>query len=402
MAMNTVPLRNILDADFRANPEYRLVLFDRLPAEEQASLRGLTKDADFYGVLMPREGSPRTTKSVCTDTALLLLTLDRPGRLPAYVRVTLGEKANQAIAELVLDGVLEIARDGRFVCGSEAYDLIYGERQATEARGTLPRLARSALEYAQALDIEDSVRLSARLYFYNRVPLTAAWKRRFPGPDAVMTYLGIESGGASQRALESRWAQMKVSPPFDGWSQWESRDDRAAARDVRQGYKLYVSPRPDFVRDAFQAVVGVLADTPAHHFKIGKDAAGMLRPDKIVIYFWDFDGLQETAKRIAAQLPRCPAQGVPFTAGIVDDGLLSWGIDPPPEKDALAWQERESWRLWITNRLATALLSAKHAQQRGDGPEPWWFALERLRLEKVDTETWAPLPAFGRPAAVEE
>jgi hypothetical protein len=79
--------------------------------------------------------------------------------------------------------------------------------------------------------------------------------------------------------------------------------------------------------------------------------------------------------------------------------LLSWGIDPPRQKGALSWQERESWRLWITNRLATAILAAKKTQS--DGLEPWRFALERLRLENVDTETWTPLASFGRPPAVE-
>jgi hypothetical protein len=393
--MSNVALRNILEADFRANPEYQLILFDRLPPEQQDGLRGLTTDPDFYGVLTAQEGSTRSMKSVCLDTALLFYTLSRPGPLPAYVRATLGAKCNQAVAELVLDGVLEIGRQGRFVSGSEAYDLIYGERPAAEARGVLARLAQEALVYAQTLDIEDSGRLSARLYFYNRVPLSPQWKRRFPGQDAVEDHLGMGSGGANRRLLKGRWARMKLSSPFEGWTQWESRADEAPHVGPRQGYKLYVSPRPQFVQDAFQAVVHALEDSPAHHFKFGNDAAGLLRPDKIVIYFWNFEALQEAAKHIARRLAGCQAQGVPFTAGITeDDGLLSWGIDPSPEKGALAWQERESWRLWVTNRLATALLAAKRAQT--GGLDPWRFALERLRLEGIDPETWAPPASFGQ------
>jgi len=146
-------------------------------------------------------------------------------------------------------------------------------------------------------------------------------------------------------------------------------------------------------------VLELLRESPAHHFKVGSDAAGLLRPDKIVIYFWDFESLQETAKQIAARLAGCPAQGVPFSAGLGGDALLSWGIDPQPEKGALAWQERESWRLWLTNRLAVALLAAKKAPT--SGLEPWRFALERLRLDNVDTETWAPLASFGQPAGAE-
>jgi hypothetical protein len=319
--------------------------------------------------------------------------------LPAYVRAKLGDTCNQTVAELVLDGVLEIAREGRFVCGSEAYDLIYGEPTVAEARGTLARLAQAALEYAQALDIDDSARLSARLYFYNRVPLSPRWKRRFPGKDAVAAYLGTESGGAGRRFLDQRWSRMKLAPEFDGWCEWESRAHQRLETGPRQGYKLYVSPQPEFVQEAFHSVLELLRESPAHHFKVGSDAAGLLRPDKIVIYFWDFESLQETAKQIAARLAGCPAQGVPFSAGLGGDALLSWGIDPQPEKGALAWQERESWRLWLTNRLAVALLAAKKAPT--SGLEPWRFALERLRLDNVDTETWAPLASFGHPAGAE-
>jgi hypothetical protein len=400
--MSEVALRNILDAEFRANPEYQLVLFDRLLPEQQDALRDLTKDPDFYGVLIAQEDNARNMKSVCRDTALLLFTLSQPGPLPAYVRATLGEKCNRAVAELVLDGVLEIGREGQFVCGSEAYDLIYGERPVGDAKGSLARLAQAALEYGQALDIDESAKLSARLYFYNRLPLSPRWKRRFPGPDAVAAYLGIEGGSANRRLLEGRWTRMKLSPPFDGWFQWESRTSRMPEAEAGQGYKLYVSPHPEFVRDAFQTVLEILPETSAHHFKVGNDAAGLLRPDKIVVYFWKFEELQAAAKQIAERLVGCPAQAVPFTAGISsqDEGLLSWGIDPPREKGALAWQERESWRLWITNRLATALLTAKRAQT--GGIEPWRFALERLRLEHVDTETWTPLTSFTRAAMVEE
>jgi hypothetical protein len=122
----------------------------------------------------------------------------------------------------------------------------------------------------------------------------------------------------------------------------------------------------------------------------------LLRPDKFVVYFSAFESLRTTAERILTGLRGCPAQGVPFSAEITDDGLLSWGFDPPPDKGALAWRERESWRLWITNRLASALVAARKSATTGI--EPWQFALDRLRLDQVDTATWAPTGSFGRPS----
>jgi hypothetical protein len=192
---------------------------------------------------------------------------------------------------------------------------------------------------------------------------------------------------------------VSLPPTFDAWFMFSSRADQPPNTAARR-FKLYVSPQPEFVQDAFKAVTQVLMESPAHHFKVGNNASGLLRPDKIVIYIHNFEALQETAKEIRRRLSGCPAQGVPFTAAINnDDGLVSWGIDPLAERVALAWQERESWRLWVTNRLATALLAAKGTQTAG--LQPWRYALERLRLDNIDTATWTPLASFGQMAMTE-
>jgi hypothetical protein len=53
----------------------------------------------------------------------------------------------------------------------------------------------------------------------------------------------------------------------------------------------------------------------------------------------------------------------------------------------LEWQERESWRLWVTNRLALALVAA---QRDGGVLEPWQYALARIEFEGIDATTWTP------------
>jgi len=288
--------------------------------------------------------------------------------------------------------------EGRFVCGPEACDLIYDASPSNVTQGFLTRLAQEALEYAEALDVEDTDLLSARLYFYNRVPLSPLWKRRFPGREFVARYLDLENRGANRRLLGDSWEEMKLTSPLDVWFRWEARCDRALKMELRRMYKLYLSPRPEFVREAFRALAHVLADVRAHHFKIANNAVNLLRPDKMVIYFWNFETLHEAATRIATRLAGCPVQGVPFTAGITRDGLLSWGIDPAPESSPVTSLGLESWRLWTTNRLATGLLAAKRAKT--NGLEPWRFALERLLLEGVDTDTWAPVDCFERPTSL--
>jgi hypothetical protein len=169
---------------------------------------------------------------------------------------------------------------------------------------------------------------------------------------------------------------------------WRARRKHQEPDEPGFTFKLYVSPGCHHIREAFQATLNAVVESNAHCFKIGDDVYGLLRPDKIVAYFSRFEDLQQVADRLRQALDGCPAHGIPFTAELSDDGLLSWGMDPPSEQPLVLGQERESWRLWVTNRLATALLMAKAAESQR--VEPWQFALERLRLEGVDTETWTP------------
>ena len=396
---SVVPLRNILGANFCANREYTLVLFDRLPSDQQELLRDLTKDPEFYGVLLPPSNTLRKPKSACQSTALLLYSLMEPGPIPAYVQATLGPSANQAIAELVLDEVLMIEHEGTFLCGSAAYDLLYSDPHSHQTPTALSDLTRSALEYGQMLALEDPAMLSARLYAYNRVPLSPRWKRLLPDRDAVAKWLGIDRNGELRPLLSNRWEFIAPSIEIEGWFQWSSRTKPPRNGDSETGYKLYVSPIPEATQQAFKVVVECLANSEAYHFKVGDDGYGLLRPDKIVLYFRSFAALEEIACSIAERLPDCPAQGVPFTAAFNGSRLLSWGVDPPRQSGVLAWQERESWRLWITNRIAVAMIAA--SQSQNGRLAPWRFALERLRLDAIDTDTWTPLPTFGRAPAME-
>jgi hypothetical protein len=138
----------------------------------------------------------------------------------------------------------------------------------------------------------------------------------------------------------------------------------------------------------------------------------------VVAYFARFDDLARAASILAARLGGVAPHGVPFSAELVAGGLLSWGVDPPAWSGAGAgWDGSGSWRLWLTNLLARALLAAaaggaagtadataagpldEPAAARAEAPgaaseaaagAPWRFALARLRLEGVDTATWAP------------
>src|SRR6185369_11565936 len=110
---------SLLERHFRAGSDYELVVFDRLAENEQLVLAELRDDPSFYGVLRPREGTNRTFRAVDRDTALLWFSAQQPGRLPffAWHGDGNGSTAGRRIAQLVLDGVLEIEHDGEFVSG---------------------------------------------------------------------------------------------------------------------------------------------------------------------------------------------------------------------------------------------------------------------------------------------
>ena len=379
--------REILGRAFRANPAFELVLYDRLPPEERKALAELRKDPDFYGILRPREGAAALgVKSVDRETALLFLTLREPGPLPSYMEALLGEGALRTVGRLVADGILEVEHGGGFVFGAAALPLFTrGDADAEAgAVGRLAGISLAALRYGQDLDVDDAFALSYRLYGYNRRPLTPRWKRLLGvggGGDAVLAWLGIGPGGRWRQELDRGW---ETRGPNDWWLSWHSRAQVAGLTGSGATWKLYVSPAPEVLPESFGAILEALAAARAPQFKVGADAWGLLRADKIVAYFPSFELLAAAADALTSRLSGMPAQGVPFTSEIGGDGLLSWGVDPPREESAGGG---ESWRLWLTHRLARALISAKTA---GGDSEPWRFALERVRLEGVDTDTWTP------------
>jgi hypothetical protein len=386
-------VKGLLGRDLRSNPRYELVLFDRLPAAERQRAAGLLDDPGFYGILRPVDGSPLGRKSVDRDTALLFLTLREPGSLPSYVRAMLGEELERTLAQLIADGIFEVEADsgsGVFVSGAAAFGPFSPALAVEEPGGRLHGLSLAALRHAAALAVDDPLLLTLRLYAYNRRPLTPAWRRLLPDAPAVERFLAIGPQCAHRKLLEQHWSRR---PDTASWMSWRRRGP-ARSRPSARGqatYKLYLSPAPEALPAAFGEILAALDAARVPQVKIGAEAWGMLRPDKIVAHFPDFEGLAAAAARLAERLGGLAVQGVPFTAEIGGDGLLSWGVDPPLAAGKPA-AGRESWRTWLCRRLALALLAA-----RGASPEPWSFALERLRLEGVDTVHWAPgARVFGR------
>lgn len=363
---------------------------DRLTSDQRSELGGADADPDLYAVLIPVDGSTNTAKAIDRDTALLYLTLREPGRLPSFMRATLGDDLPATVRRLVLDGILEIFDGGEFVSGPRAGMLLGTRSGSAPTRGRIAQLSVDALRYAQSLQVDDARVLALRLYCYNRRPITPAWAGRLPTREATAHYLGV-TNGESGPAPGPGWISLGGSDVDEHWLAWRSPAS-ADPGGEHISYKLYVSPSPSAVPDALRISAEVLHELRAPAFKVGADLHGLLRPDKLVAYFTGFEHLAAAAARLRDRLAGLPAHGVPFTAEISADGLLSWGVDPPRRERGLTWIG-DSWRLWVVGQLAAGLLAARSATDE----QPWRYALERIRLEGLDPETWIPRQTLFAP-----
>ncbi|MEB3342234.1 hypothetical protein [Okeania sp.] len=374
---------------FRANQKYKLVPYENLTPNEQNNLSQLREDPDFFGVLLPNENSGLTIKAICHQTAKLYQNLHHPGKIPKEIISSLGENTNTTIEKLLLDSILELQTENGFVSGAEAYSILEPEKYSPNNGSKLAQLSMKAIEYAEKLNITDVTKLSARLYFYNRLPLTPKRHQAFSTPEYLVKYLHLHPDGKHYHLLEKHWEPVKVTNKYgDYWSLWRSRHDQTPTDKKQWRYKLYVSTNIEFQKEILGEVIAILSDTETRSLKFAKKISGLLRPDNFIAYFYTLENLQNTAEKLASALTNIPAQGVPFTAEITSGGLLSWGIDPPQDKYQPNWQEKESWRLWITNRLASAIIAAK--SNKNTDLEPRIFALKRLSLEGIDTTNWIP------------
>lgn len=238
-------------------------------------------------------------------------------------------------------------------------------------RGLLAELSMAALANVTAAGTESVAAAAVRLYTFGRLPMSA-WRRL--GMDQAT--LRAELAGAATAA----WLQVAAGPPDGPWWSWRPRLGPAAPPDA--GWKLYVSPQAPLMTEAVRATLGACVGLPVVSVKCGGDASGMLRPDKLVVHLATQQAVHALAERLQRELDGCPVHGVPFTAALGGDGLLSWGRDPPLHSHWAA--VGPSWRSWVTWLLAEGL--AAPSEPSGDACQA---ALRSVARAGVDPLTWA-------------
>jgi hypothetical protein len=384
-------LNYIIGRRFRWNPLYSFQQIDHRTASESGIPADVADNSEVVAILRP--ASPKlNTQLAGAKIALLREALSTPGRLADQLISTISQSAdcNALLAALVLDQVIEIESDGGFLSGPDAHGAVFGARSLPAPDDVLARLSIAAVKYGQDLHLDDPIRLSVRLYCFNRAPASPHWKFKLSLPNRVLEFLGLGMDGVNREKLGAHWICAEGEHALAGWSLWRFKKAQARSR-KSLGYKLYISPRSEYLPEALGVAIEVLTEMEAPSFKVGCDIFGVLRPDKLVAYFFHRADILEAGRRISARLSAMPAQGVPFTCAMDSSGMVSWGKDPPEHARPFRWNGK-SWRFWVTERLATALITA--SRHGSNEIEPWKFAVDRVRLDGIDTRMWRPYPGL--------
>lgn len=366
----------LTESIFRTHAACELVLADRLSAAERRALGRRLDDPSVFGLL--KRGGAAAAKVVDRDAALLLFTLHEPGPLPRFLRREMGDEAlRRWVRGLLAAGILELRLDGGFVTGERALRELESAGGSPRRRSRISELSRAALAAVASLPRASAGERARWLYRYNRLPAGRERRGKLGGEAEIRHLLGLD--GAPGRRLD------RIGPRGgdEAWVFWSGTSEPIPAGGPI--FKLYVSPHADDLPAALARVAERIDELEVCHLKLGRTLRGLLRPDKLMLYFADLEALGSAAEALRRPLAGLRPQAVPFTSEIALDGLLSWGADPPPGTGSR--NGRRSWRQWITGRLAAAFDELPASGT--DGPA-WRGVLDLLALEGVDTESWAP------------
>lgn len=379
---------NFLPAEtFRAGRLFKLVETSRIRQSAPVAPADVLSDQDVFGLFVPDvPGNDLSPKIAYKDVALLYYFLQTEGTLPYFIRNGYDDQINLTLARLVLDGIFEICIDGRFVSGAAAQAVLYKENKSIQSStARLPAISEKAIRYVLKLNEPDARSIARKLYCYNTMPAGKRNYTQISDSSSVEKYLGI-TADMQKRHLQG-WKKQSPTREFN-WISWYRRHVTHVSDYSNQPtYKIYISPSVDALPNVFNQFISVLPSTRATSFKVGACLQGLLRPDKLMIYFKNYQDLTHAAQILVANLTCDQVQGVPFTCPIDSEGLLSWGIDPP-RAEILKDMEGGSWRAGITDKIAIAAGQARAENIRNQ--DAFDFIMKKLSLLGVDPPDWTP------------
>ena len=181
--------------------------------------------------------------------------------------------------------------------------------------------------------------------------------------------------------LARRAAEPRLDPytmtRTDAWNSWSVPGVDPAGLE----HKIYVSPTVAALPQALPIVFARNAELHVPAWKVGANAPGLYRADKIVCYFATSKAALRAGQTLARLLRGVPAQGVPFSGALDGSRIVSRGRD----------LGGRSWRAMVCAALARELEAAR----RELGPaapadQVAAAALDALGSAGLDVIEWHP------------
>jgi hypothetical protein len=386
-AMNAM-CTNMAGAHVRPTPHYKFIAWSGLSERAKCRLEANSTDIPA-GLLRCRlaDGGEPVLLNRSSAIPWIEGSLQLTPNLPPWLL--------REIAGLVLDAALHIETKNGTYTGPSAFEPIFGSGRVAHPEGQIGRLSVSALQHASQLENAGIHDVTASLYFFNRLPAAPSLHARFPSPEAVQRFLDTDCVMRCPKTA-SAW-QLRSSGP--DWLFWHRRG-YAQRPPSAQRYKLYVSAHFESLPAILAKAPELLAEAGARAFKIGGTVHGMVRPDNFVAYMPSLKSVETAAALIREELSHVRARALPFTVQLGADGLTSWGLDP--RRGTASWHQGQSWRLWICQQLARAIVVARKLPESGIAPCE--YAMLRLLPAGVSPDKWRPSHDFdnwqeGRAAA---
>jgi hypothetical protein len=375
--------QSLLEKKFRQGQGYKLTEWNRLDNSKKESVASLPDESEVYGVFEPIISTQKSSYRVAyQQVALLYFHLQQSNKLPHYLMLPQDPKVNETIAALLLDGIIEIEWEGRFVSGPGALPVLYNDEMTGDAQlpTYLSQLSYKAIYYAWMLKDVNEKCTTARLYTFNTTPWDASLKMAFQKKNTVKEFLLSRIDHNALKTLNARWQPTEKTE----WLSWNRKVTEPLTDGQSNVYKLYISPLINDLPEVLLECIPVIDSSDAISFKIGNTLQGLLRPDKMVVYFYSRDSLFTTAGILIQFLKGFAPQGVPFSAQLDDNGLLSWGKDPPGDG---------SWRTAVSEKLAAILQHAKENQL--NWPLTISYIDATMQSKGLDIRNWEPTYQFN-------
>ncbi|MEN1783841.1 MAG: T3SS effector HopA1 family protein [Bacteroidota bacterium] len=354
---------------YKRTDNFELIPLHELPPKYSALAQELEVSKDCFAVLIPiNNGYSIKVVNQAAYQFLKALHYEKYS-----VRKHWEAMAFDDLSYLLIEKVISVHISRMEVTGAAVFQHL---ESPTTLQHEKDSIELKAIRYAIALDILDARGLAERLYYFNRRPLNPALKERIDQYPKLSTYLELSD-------LNSLNSWIRVQEKKEPYWYAYAHLNYQKSYNIDKNYKIYINvPFEDF-KSVLKQVVANLPSVGVIKFKFTGRMENLLRPDKFVIYCKETEHFHRTIAQLVEAIPATKPHEVPFTAK-TPNALITWATDPSADAMALQMDRHKSWRVWVCQLIAKAVIDAK--MEKID--HKFEYVLQRLNLQGLDHQTW--------------